>query len=513
MTTTAPDSNATAPAVVPAPTTLEQVVTNSLWNLPIPIPPGEAEPANPKDYKELHKAKVALLKKRLANLPTVTDEKTLDVNQKALTALVKVRTGLNKARQGMFESVKKLKEDVDRYVGTTAENGLQAEIKALETPIEEAIQGYRDELERKRQEAERVLEQRNNDRIAYILAGGMIFDGQKYSLGDLILWPVDLRNFGEPEWMGWIDKKLKPAVKLAEEAKAEEEAAFAKAQAEKEQKDREMRELFEKQQADQKRMDEERAELDRQRAQMRIDKNNLRADELRVLGAESMFEVDDVADQEQQLGVPVYSLLVSTLADIKDEDWPATKQRMREEVVIHREMLKENQRKNALMDERSLVLRALPRHRYDGDSVWTLGEAVATDHQLANFTSDEWAACLRNFKEENARALLAEMAPMEPAPEPVADAPFTEERLVAPPPGTYAPLRVSNPAPDPDEIRRLEGAVLELEAAMVSCGSSAEHTSVEAHRLFFLKAEASCRMLHGQASEYLNAYRDGQAQG
>ena len=505
QTTAAPDSS-TAPAVVPAPTTLEQVVNNSLWTLPIPIPPGEAEPADVKDYKELHKAKVVLLKKRLANLPTVVDEKTLDVNQKALTALVKVRTGLNKARQGMFESVKKLKEDVDRYVGTTAESGLQAQIKALETPIEERMQEYRDAIEKKRQEAERVLEQRNNDRIAYILGAEMHFDGQKYTLGELILWPVDLRNFGEPEWMGWIEKKLKPAVDAAKAAKEEEEREFAKAQAAKDQKDKEMRELFEKQQRDMAKMDEDRAELDRQMAELRKQKNALRLDELKALGAEPQpdlaFDIDD-----DPYGTPDFAIGITKLAEQSDEKWAETKQAMRIAVTRKMERDKENIRQMALEDERSALLRALPLHRYDGDSVWTLGEATVTDFQLRTFTSDEWAACLRSFEEEQAR-IDTMPAPVVSAPEPVRDVPFTEERLVEPAPGTYAPLRVAKAEPDPTEIRRLEGAVLELEAAMVSCGSSAEHTAIDAHRAFFLKAEASCRLLHGEVSLVLKNYRE-----
>lgn len=510
QTTAAPDSS-TAPAVVPAPTTLEQVVNNSLWSLPIPIPQGEAEPADVKDYKELHTAKVALLKKRLANLPAVVDEKTYDVNQKALTALVKVRTGLNKARQGMFESVKKLKEDVDRYVGTTAESGLQAHIKALETPIEERMQEYRDAIEKKRQEAERVLEQRNNDRIAYILGADMHFDGQKYTLGELILWPVDLRNFGEPEWMGWIEKKLKPAVDAAKAAKEEEERAFAEAQAAKDQKDREMRALFEKQQADQKRMDEDRAELDRQMAELRKQKQELRAQELTTLGAEV-----------HELGyyhVEEFCQVVSDLAGLNDEDWTLAKDAVRRSKVKVIERDQENARRWKLYGEREPLLRALPRHHYDGDSVWTLGEATATDLQLSTFTSDEWAACLQQFEAEQTRldTTIAKVVPEFALPPGGPD--FTKginppDPDLAPEPvaGTYAPLR-PKPEPDPTEIRRLQGAVLELEAAMVSCGSSAEHTAIEAHRAFFLKAEASCRLLHGEVSLVLNTYRDGQDKG
>ena len=495
----------TVPATTPQPTTLEQVVNNSLWNLPIPLPPGEAEPANPKDYKELHKAKVALLKKRLANLPTVTDEKTLDVNQKALTALVKVRTGLNKARQGMFESVKKLKEDVDRYVGTTAENGLQAEIKALETPIEEAIQGYRDELERKRQEAERVLEERNNARIAYVLGAGMTFDGQKYSLGELILWPVDLNNFGEPEWMGWIDKRLNPALKVAEEAKAAEEEAFRREAAEKEQKDKEMREMFERQRAEQERQDNERADLDRQKAALREEKRGLRRDQLVQLGAFVTPQpdgLDAVAYEEDALEKELFDLPA-----LSDEQWPVTKQHVRDQVVAVMERNKENLRLQALEDERSLLLRALSHHQYDGDSVWTLGEEVVTDHQLRTFTSDEWLACLSKFERENAR--LDEPPAPAPIPPVITGNELPEVAGVAfeapPTPPVVYPKAI------PDEIRRLEGAVIELEAAMVSAGSSAEHTEVEAHRELFVRVESVCRQLHGEVSLALKTYRDAHA--
>lgn len=62
------------------------------------------------------------------------------------------------------------------------------------------------------------------------------------------------------------------------------------------------------------------------------------------------------------------------------------------------------------------------------------------------------------------------------------------------------------PLVDPSELRYLQGTVLELEAAMVSAGSSAESTNFDAHRALFLRIESSCRLLHGEAKAALNNY-------
>lgn len=306
-------------------TTIEHVVDKALWSLQIPTPPGEPVPGDSENYQTLHTAKIEALKRYLQTLPDVTNAATMDTNQKALTALTKVRTGLNKERLGMFAAVKALKDRVDTYIGTTAESGLQRRIKALEEPIEARIQAFKNEQERKRQESERLIQERNNARVAHVLASGMVFDGQKYSLGELVLWPVDLNNYGETEWLRFLEARLKPAVDAAAQARADEEAEFQRQEAAKEAEAVRMRELFEKQQDEQRKLDEDRAALDRERAQLRQEKQDARHAEIMALGAEQ------APQGYYHVGGDMVQV-VSDLAGLSPEEWREAKDAVKRQV-------------------------------------------------------------------------------------------------------------------------------------------------------------------------------------
>lgn len=128
---------------------------------------------------------------------------------------------------------------------------------------------------------------------------------------------------------------------------------------------------------------------------MKKQRGVLRLNELVAMGAED--------EEESRIGTPAFSLYIPGIAEMEDAQWLAAKQRMVEEVRLWKEKAAESIRRSKLNDERSLILIELQHHRYDGEQVWTCGEATVTDAQLATMTDEEWAVVLARFHEEEER--------------------------------------------------------------------------------------------------------------
>ena len=284
-------------------TSVEAAINRAIAEAPIPgaIPPD----TNEADYKAVHQAKLADIRQRASTLPPVTDEATLDKNQKALTALTKVRTGLNAYRKDILAPFTDLKKKVDTYFGTDANSGLQALVADIEEPIRERINAYKNEQERLRQEAQRIIDKRNEDRAQHVLDRGMAFDGRGYKLGALVLWPADLRLMDEKAWTAWCNDYLEPAV-AAVKAKAEQEA-------------REREE-------DERRRKDEAERLEREKEALRKEKQAMREEQLLALGAKKheagWYYIDmPYGDAGQHL-----FQTVSDLAGLSDEEWAYAKE-------------------------------------------------------------------------------------------------------------------------------------------------------------------------------------------
>jgi hypothetical protein len=252
----------------PTPNTdnLQAYIKAQLAELPINVP--VSSDADTSTTEKLHAAKLAEIARRVQTLPPVTDAETLDKNQKALTALTRMRTGLDKARRAMLEPFTAIKAQVDAYVGTNANSGLQGRIAEIEEPIRARIEAYKAAEERKRQEAQRIIDERNKARERAVLAAGMIWDGQCYKYGSRVLWPTDLRNYSEEQWSAWkqtLDQAVEAERIAVDEAKRQEaeKAAAMKAEAD--------------------RLAKERAELEAMRAKMREDLNHVRQQQMDAL--------------------------------------------------------------------------------------------------------------------------------------------------------------------------------------------------------------------------------------
>lgn len=133
-------------------------------------------------YKAVHQAQLEALAHIVEALPEITDAKTYDQNQRARTKLVEIRTGIDKRRKALFDPLKRLKAEVDAYLGTSKESGLQARIAAMESAIARKQQAWDEEQERKRQEAQKIIDDRNRARGQALMRLGYGFDGSSYVL-------------------------------------------------------------------------------------------------------------------------------------------------------------------------------------------------------------------------------------------------------------------------------------------------------------------------------------------
>jgi len=135
------------------------------------------------DYRAVHARHLELLAQQVEALPPITDRATYDHNQRMRTHLVSVRTGIDKRRKALFEPLRRLKAEVDAYLGTGADSGLQGKIAAMEAAIRAKQEAYDQEQERKRQEAQRIIDERNKARGKALSRLGFGFDGVNFTVG------------------------------------------------------------------------------------------------------------------------------------------------------------------------------------------------------------------------------------------------------------------------------------------------------------------------------------------
>ena len=391
--------------------TLAEVVESQLQAMDLQVTPiagGETMP-EAADYKTRHRIAIGWLKRDVEALPAITDEKSFEVNDSARKRLAKVRTGLETARKAITDPFTKLKKHVDTYLGTTADSGLQGEIKAMERTVEARLKAWTDEQARKAQE-------RAEARGKLLMAEGMAWDGARYSIGAIVIWPADVQTMSDDAFEAFVTHTLAPAAaterarKAAEEeqarrdAEAEEERRKAK-EAQRAEEVAAMEREFERQRKERERLDAERAALDAERAAMRKEKMESRMRDLVMLGAANVPSPD--GDQMQAGKV---AILCDSLADLKDDQYAELRTRIRDaaaEVVRQRQ---EDEKAQARWKERATALFEIGAERDDAGT-WTLGDATTTDHVLRTATADEYSSVQLAFKvAQEQRANQAQIA-------------------------------------------------------------------------------------------------------
>lgn len=391
--------------------TLAEVVETQLQAMDLQVTPvagGETMP-EAADYRTRHRIAIGWLKRDVEALPAITDEKSFEVNDTARKRLAKVRTGLETARKAITDPFTKLKKHVDTYLGTTVDSGLQGEIKAMERTVEARLKAWTDEQARKAQE-------RAEARGKRLMAEGMAWDGARYSIGAIVIWPADVQTMSDDAFEAFVTHTLAPAAaterarKAAEEeqARKDAEAEEGRRKAKEAQRAEEvaaMEREFERQRKERERLDAERAALDAERAAMRKEKMESRMRDLVMLGAAN---VPSPAGDQMQAGK--VAILCDSLADLKDDQYAELRTRIRDaaaEVVRQRQ---EEEKAQARWKERATVLFELGAERDDAGT-WTMGDATTTDQVLRTATAEEYSQVQQAFKvAQDQRANQAQIA-------------------------------------------------------------------------------------------------------
>lgn len=424
--------------------TFDTVITESLSTLDLGATITPLPDKFGKDYKALHNWHLEHLATKVGELPDITDSKTYDANQKARTRLVNIRTGLDKTRKALFEPMRRLKSEVDDYIGTTADSGLQARLKALERIIEAKQAVWDAERERERQEAIRVIEERTAARNKRMLDAGAAFDGVTYRFGEVAIPQREVANISDELFDRLWEQSISPAAeRLAVEKLVEERFAallaagmredpetghasytllggreiiimreelhdmaqdtidlelglirddIAALKRAKDEEHEAMRRRFEEQAERERKADEDRAELDRQRAALKAEKQATRHERLIALGAEwderGFYHVGGDLCQ-----------VVGNLADLKDEDWQMALEAVPRAKEKWDAIQAEKQRVADLVHHR---VQCLARHgaEVDEHGTWTLGNATTTSHLLGQMDQEAWEATQAAFDAE-----------------------------------------------------------------------------------------------------------------
>lgn len=372
-------------------------------------------------YKEQHDAKIKALAEEEAALPAPTDKASLQVVQDFITKSEKARTGIDKWRKAFKDQWKRIIDPVDTYIGTNKESGMQARLFEIQQRAEAKKKAYLDERAKAQREADRLLEERYTGRVAKLLEAGMtieangnltIRDGEQVMTAQ----PAQIR-FSTDEQMGGVLAK----VATIRDAQIEREAAALQA---KEAEERERQEEAERLAQQKREQDEaaaklkaDREQLEKDRAEMRKAKNDMRFGELETLGAHLATEV-------MERGF----ITRDGLGDLSDEYWTALKTAVRDAKVKAIEEQNEAHRQKTLCHFRGEELKALGAQRYP-DASWHIGvdEPGISEHAMGTMTSDEWAPVLARFKE------AAEARDNQPAEDP--DQWKKDGRLTNPNPG------------------------------------------------------------------------------
>ena len=373
------------------PTTMQEMVDGQLAELQITTAEVTGE-----TYKERHAAKIAALAEEEAALPTPTDKASLQVVQDFITKSEKARTGIDKFRKAFKDRWKPMLDAVDAYLGTTKENGRQAEIYAIQQRAEAKKKAYLDEQAKAQREAERLLEERYQGRLKKLMDAGMSFDGTALLIteGENSLSALATQvRFATDEQMAAVLGKVEAIAERKREAEAAAQQAKEALEREEAEERERLRVQKEEQDAAAAKLKAEREQLDREREEMADSRAETRGADLVVLGATAhgygpaamRYEIGDVIVGHGEL------------RHMDADTWASTRERVRLAKVKAIEADKEHERQMNLRADRIAEVVALgATHEY---GILTIGEVGECESNYGKLTSDEWAPVLARFKE------------------------------------------------------------------------------------------------------------------
>lgn len=253
----------------------------------------------------------------------------------AIAVLRPKRTGLEAERKSVVkpynDTVKLINGEYEKITTLIQEGpGGELELKEKKEAVDEI-------LEREKEEKRLAEEKKINDRINELIAKGMVFDGNFYSISapdlgisETSIGVVDIRTMSDDLYKNFLQMVIDKSGKI-EAYKAEKERLLQKEKEEKEAADKKEREEFA---AKKKLLDEQEAALKKQQdeiaaQQKRIDDANKEAEQNRINGIirhrsailTSMgLEYNDNAGSYDYLGDAIISN-AATIAEYEDAEW------------------------------------------------------------------------------------------------------------------------------------------------------------------------------------------------
>jgi len=218
------------------------------------------------------------------------DKAGYELVRAAIGVLRPKRTGLETERK----SVVKPYNDTVKFI-----NGEYEKITDLitdgpggETELKEKKESIDNIVAKQKEEEDRIAEQKINTRINELIAAGMVFDGNWYSIGEMTLGIADIRTMSDNQFANTLQMVDDKSQKIAAEKKRLEDIA-AKEKTDKEAADKAEREKFERKK---KEFDDQQEAFKKQQDYMKAQQDKLDADRREAEMKEKQAEQNRIND-------------------------------------------------------------------------------------------------------------------------------------------------------------------------------------------------------------------------
>lgn len=234
-------------------------------------------------------AKIAQMKEQYGGLVIngVEDKAGYNALNEALQIVKKTRTGIEAKRKVIKEDYLKIGTGIDGEA-----KRLTALLKPLEDELAAKKQAIDDEKEKAKKEKEAEAERKIQQRVTDLIAAGIVFDGTFYSIGDIAMDVVTLRNMPD-------DKYEVLKAKVGFEKKRLEEIELQKKQ-EEEKKQEEMRKQQEELKKQQDELKKQQEELQKQKEEYEKQQNELKQQQQKAEEEKKKLEEEKAENERKQ---------------------------------------------------------------------------------------------------------------------------------------------------------------------------------------------------------------------
>jgi hypothetical protein len=271
-------------------TTVESITHNRLKTDVLPPESGVITTAL--TYEQQHQQALdELAKETEPHTQPITNVAEYEERKKFLRKLVGKRTSIDKARKAILEPFKQLTDQINTYLGTGQQSGLQMRVAELEAKVQARIKEWDDKEEaerlRKEQEREALVTERKN---AVLELSPIVGDGF-YELAGLKVYHADIATMSPDAWSGMLSAMQERRQRLDEAEAARQEA-----------------------------MRQEQEKLQREQMQVVQERIAVRSEWLLDRGAERRVD-NETAHWRLALGGETMQVSEATLGQMEHEEW------------------------------------------------------------------------------------------------------------------------------------------------------------------------------------------------